>query len=121
MFFVKAKSLSSIQGHYISVVSQPIPKNLSNDIAIITARPENGTLSGIGIYEDEILAVMHQENSLGTRDFLDLDDFVNTHLIIHSFPLETVSVYGQFLKPNKIAPLKISAIPLTEVALEMWE
>jgi len=41
------------------------------------------------------------------------------HLIIHSFPLETVSVYEQFLKPNNIMPSKISAVPLTEVALEM--
>ena len=33
--------------------------------------------------------------------------------------METVSVYDKFLKSNKITPLKISAIPLTEVALEM--
>ena len=51
--------------------------------------------------------------------FFDVSDFAEAHLIIHSFPLETVSVYEHFLKPNKIIPSKISAIPLTEVALEM--
>jgi len=105
----------------LEATHQPIPKILSNeiDIAIITSKPENETLSSIEIYEDEIFAIMHRENTLNKADFLDANDFSETHLIIHSFPLETVSVYAQFLKPNKITPLKISAIPLTEVALEM--
>jgi len=105
----------------LEATHQPIPKILSNeiDIAIITSKPENETLSNIEVYEDEIFAIMHQENALSQKEFLDLNDFVNTHLIIHSFPLETVSVYERFLKPNKITPNKISAIPLTEVALEM--
>lgn len=105
----------------LEATHQPIQKILSNeiDIAIITSEPENETLSSIEIYEDEIFAIIHKENTLNKTDFLDANDFSDTHLIIHSFPLETVSVYDQFLKPNKITPLKISAIPLTEVALEM--
>lgn len=105
----------------LEATHQPIPKILSNDIdiAIITSKPENETLSSIEIYEDEIFAIMHKENTLNKAKFLDANDFSDTHLIIHSFPLETVSVYDQFLKPNKITPSKISAIPLTEVALEM--
>lgn len=105
----------------LEATHQPIPKILSKeiDIAIVTSKPENETLSSIKVYEDEIFAIMHRENTLNEKDFLDTNDFTNTHLIIHSFPLETVSVYEQFLKPNKINPKKISAIPLTEVALEM--
>lgn len=105
----------------LEATHQPIPKILSNeiDIAIITSKPKNETLSSIAIYEDEIFAIMHKENTLNKAEFLDASDFSDTHLIIHSFPLETVSVYDQFLKPNKITPSKISAIPLTEVALEM--
>ncbi len=105
----------------LEATHQPIPKILSNeiDIAIITSKPENETLSSIEIYEDEIFAIMHKENMLNKAEFLNANDFSDTHLVIHSFPLETVSVYDQFLKPNKITPYKISAIPLTEVALEM--
>ncbi|MBL0682697.1 LysR family transcriptional regulator [Aquimarina mytili] len=105
----------------LEATHQPIPKILSNeiDIAIITSKPENETLSSIEIYEDEIFAIMHRENTLNKTGFIDANDFLESHLIIHSFPLETVSVYDKFLKPNKITPLKISAIPLTEVALEM--
>ncbi|MDW5290285.1 LysR family transcriptional regulator [Formosa sp. PL04] len=105
----------------LEATHQPILKILSNeiDIAMVTSKPEDDTLSSIEIYEDEIYAIIHKENLLKSVDFVDANDFLNTHLIIHSFPLETVSIYEQFLKPNKINPLKISAIPLTEVALEM--
>lgn len=105
----------------LEATHQPIPKILSKeiDVAIVTSKPINETLVSVDVFEDEIFAMMHSENSLSTKDYIDSNDFTSTHLIIHSFPLETVSVYEQFLKPNKITPRKISAIPLTEVALEM--
>lgn len=107
----------------LEATHQPISKILSGDIdiAVVTSKPENELLSCLEIYEDEIFAIIHKENTLNTTNFIKAQDFSNTHLIIHSFPLETVSVYEKFLKPNKITPLKISAIPLTEVALEMVE
>ncbi|CAM1372846.1 LysR family transcriptional regulator [Tenacibaculum xiamenense] len=105
----------------LEATHQPIPKILSNeiDIALVTTKPSSDTISSIEIYEDEIFAIIHKENPLSEKKIIEPFDFENTHLIIHSFPLETVSVYEQFLKPNKITPKKISAIPLTEVALEM--
>ncbi|MEW7289386.1 LysR family transcriptional regulator [Aquimarina sp. 2304DJ70-9] len=105
----------------LEATHQPITKILSNeiDIAIVTSKPENDILTSIEIFEDEIFAIIHKENELNTLEFIDVSNFSETHLIIHSFPLETVSVYEQYLKPNKIIPSKISAVPLTEVALEM--
>lgn len=105
----------------LEATHQPISKLLSNeiDIAIVTSAPENSLLSSIEIFEDEIFAVMHRENPLNLAEFIDPDSFSEVHLIIHSFPLETVSVYEHFLKPNNITPIKISAVPLTEVAMEM--
>lgn len=105
----------------LEATHQPISKILANeiDIAIVTSKPENNLLSSIELFEDEIFAVMHKENVLNEREFIDASCFSDAHLIIHSFPLETVSVYEQFLKPNKITPSKISAVPLTEVAMEM--
>ncbi|SEB36499.1 LysR family transcriptional regulator, regulator for metE and metH [Tenacibaculum sp. MAR_2009_124] len=105
----------------LEATHQPIPKVISNeiDIALVTVKPENNALSSIKIHNDEIYTIMHKENPLSEKKFLEPNDFENIHLIIHSFPLKTVSVHEQFLKPNKINPKKISAIPLTEVALEM--
>ncbi len=105
----------------LEATHQPISKILANeiDIAMVTQKPTHEKLSSIPVYEDEIFAVMHEENPLSNTKFLQATDFSNVQLIIHSFPLETVSVYNQFLKPNNITPIKIVAIPLTEVALEM--
>ncbi|UGU18073.1 LysR family transcriptional regulator [Sinomicrobium kalidii] len=105
----------------LEATHQPISKILSSeiDIAIVTEKPSNNSLAHVEIHEDEIFAIMHRESVLNQYSFLDPGHFSKAHLIIHSFPLETVSVYQHFLKPNKINPLKISAIPLTEVALEM--
>lgn len=105
----------------LEATHQPISKILSDeiDIAIVTQEPVHESLCSIEVYEDEIFTIVHKEHPLGKAEFLDANDFSDIHLIIHSFPLETVSVYAQFLQPNNITPLKISAIPLTEVALEM--
>lgn len=105
----------------LEATHQPISKILSHeiDIAIVTSKPSSEDLTSIEVHEDEIFAVMHKESIFSSVDFMEASDFSNAHLIIHSFPMETVSVYEQYLKPNNITPLKISAIPLTEVALEM--
>ena len=107
----------------LEATHHPISKIIKNelDIAIVSSKPTNDSLVSIEIFEDEIFAIVHKENELAKFDFIDASSFLNLHLIIHSYPLETVSVYEQFLKPNKIVPFKISAVPLTEVALEMIE
>lgn len=100
---------------------QPIEKLQSKEIdaAIVTSKPTDKNLIGFKFFEDEIFGIMHKENTLSDKKYLAADEFSSQHLIIHSYPLETVSVHEQFLKPNKISPLKISAVPLTQVALEM--
>ena len=105
----------------LEATHHPISKLLSNeiDIAIVTTKPESEQLSNKAIYEDEVFAFMHKEHPLATKSYLEAGDFADTPLVIHSFPLETVSIYELFLKPNKIMPAKVIAIPLTEVALEM--
>lgn len=99
----------------------PVKKILANklDIALVTTKPDNEALATIEVFTDEIFALMHKEHSLSNKVFLTARDFAQVHLLIHSYPLETVSVYQRFLKPNETSPAKISAIPLTEVSLEM--
>ena len=105
----------------LEATHQPISKLLSNeiDIAIVTQKPSSELLESIPLFEDEIFAIMHTEHPLSQKEYLEAPDFSDIHLIIHSFPLETVSVYEQFLKRHHIHPIQLSAMPLTEVSLEM--
>jgi len=98
-------------------ISQVLSEDI--DIAIVTTKPESDELSSIPVFKDEIFAIMHKESQLSNLDYLDASHFGNIHLLINSFPLEGVAVYEQFLKPNKINPIKISAIPFTEITLSM--
>lgn len=102
---------------------QPISKLLSKDIdiAIVTSKPASRELVSVPLYQDEILAVMNRENHLAQKDYLEAGDFSDIHLIIHSFPLETVAVHQLLLHPNHITPRKISAVPFISVILEMIE
>ncbi len=91
------------------------------DISIVTNKPLNDRLTSYELLQDEVFAVMHPEHVLAEKDFLVASDFVDQHLIIHSFPLETVAVYQHFLRPYHVEPQKITAIPMTEVTLELVE
>lgn len=89
------------------------------DVAIVTSKPAAEALFSMNVLEDEIFAVMHREHRFADVEYLDASHFTELHLIINSFPLENVSVYEHFLKPNKVIPVKTSAIPFTEVSIEM--
>lgn len=105
----------------LEATHKPIAKLIAKeiDLAITATKPNEENLECFELFEDEIFAVMHQENSFAKQDYIKAKDFEEIHLIIHSYPIETVSVYEQFLKPNRVEPKQISAIPLTEVALEL--
>ncbi|MCB9426526.1 MAG: LysR family transcriptional regulator [Flavobacteriales bacterium] len=105
----------------LEATHHPIPKILSHeiDIAIVTQKPIDSTLTSIPFFEDEIIALVHKENNLNQIGTITAKDLAKEHLLIHSFPLETVSVYEQYLKLEKLQPRKTTAIPLTQVALEM--
>jgi LysR family transcriptional regulator for metE and metH len=89
------------------------------DIAIVTTKPEDDSLTCIEIFNDEIFALMHHENPLNQLPYLEAEHFEDAPIIIHSFPLETVSIHCHYLSHHNITPKNISAFPLTEVALEM--
>lgn len=107
----------------LGATHQTISQVLSNeiDIAIVTSQPASEELSSIKVFQDEIFAVVHRENPLNAHGHLEASHFSTVHLLINSFPLDGVSVYEHFLKPNRVNPKKISAIPFTEITLSMIE
>ncbi|MEO1049384.1 MAG: LysR family transcriptional regulator [Bacteroidota bacterium] len=105
----------------VEATHQPVPKVIAGslDIAIVTTLPTQADLTSIELFEDEIMAVMHRENDLASKEFLSPEDFSTEHLIIHSHPLETVAIYKHLLQREQILPRHVTAIPMTEVGLEM--
>lgn len=100
---------------------KPLEKLLNNelDLAITTDPWDDKRIKYIELFSDEVMAVMSKDHPLSGRKFLMEEDFSDQTLIIHSEPLDTVTVYQHFLRKKKVQPKQIIAMPLTEGALEM--
>lgn len=100
---------------------QPLQKLLSGelDIAITSDPIENNLLHYIKLFRDEMFAAVPASHAWSTKAYAEAQDFADQNLIIHSLPMETVSVYQFFLAPAGINPKKVTVLPLTEAAIEM--
>jgi len=105
----------------IEATHKPLEKLLQNELDIgITSDPGiDKSIKYIELFRDEVIAIVHKDSPLAQKKYLTPIDFATQTLIIHSYPLETVTVYQHFLKEQKVQPKQIIAVPLTEVALEM--
>jgi len=99
----------------------PLQKLLANDLdlAIISDPIKDDKIQYLELFQDEMVMVVSGNHAWNAKKFVVADDFLNEHLIIHSLPLETVTVYQSLLAPAKVAPKKITALPLTEASIEM--
>ncbi|MEK6482466.1 LysR family transcriptional regulator [Catalinimonas sp. 4WD22] len=89
------------------------------DIAIICDEDDSPLIHMEKIFDDEIVAVLPEDHPLADKAYLHAEDFENQHLLIHSFPLESVSLAKKVLIPEKINLGKVTQVPITDAALEM--
>ncbi len=100
---------------------QPLQKLLENelDVALTSDPIADKSILYTELFQDEVLAVVSAAHPWARKKHVTAEDFATENLIIHSYPLETVTVYEHFLKKAGVTPQQITAIPLTEVSLEM--
>ncbi|MBX2843791.1 MAG: LysR family transcriptional regulator [Flammeovirgaceae bacterium] len=89
------------------------------DLAITSHPMENDKIEYIELFCDELLAVVGENHPWNDLDFVTAEDFIDTNLIIHSLPIESVTVFQKVLSKAGILPKKITPIPLTEATIEM--
>lgn len=89
------------------------------DIAIICEEETNPLIRLEKIFDDEMVAVLPEDHPLAGKSYLQAEDFDDQHLLIHAFPLESLSVTKQVLIPEKINLGKVTQVPITDAALEM--
>ena len=99
----------------------PLQKLLANvlDIAIISDPIRDENIKYLELFQDEMVMVVSENHSWANKKFVIAEDFVNEHLLIHSLPLETVTIHQFLLAPANITPKKITPLPLTEASIEM--
>jgi LysR family transcriptional regulator for metE and metH len=99
----------------------PLQKLLAGvlDVAITSDPVKNERIKYLELFQDEMVVVVSGSHPWVEKKFVLPKDFVNEHLLIHSLPLETVTVHQFFLAPAKVTPKKITPLPLTEASIEM--
>lgn len=100
---------------------RPIEKLVQGELDLaITSNPEQiEQVEFINLFTDEMFAVVSHEHPWADLDYVSVEDFRNATLIIHSLPLDTVSIFRTQLLPKSIKPKKLIILPLTEAAIEL--
>lgn len=100
---------------------KPIEKLVEGalDLAIISNPDILDKLEYIELFTDEMFAVVSPQHPWADKPYIEAEDFRDINLIIHSMPLETVSVFRNLLTPKGITPRKTIVLPLTEASIEL--
>jgi LysR family transcriptional regulator for metE and metH len=99
----------------------PLQKLLANvlDIAIISDPVKDENITYLELFQDEMVMVVSENHAWAHKKYVVAEDFVDQHLLIHSLPLETVTIHQFLLAPANVKPKKITPLPLTEASIEM--
>lgn len=99
----------------------PLQKLLANvlDVAIVSDIVRDENIKYTELFQDEVVMVISENHPWTKKKFVIAEDFVNEHLLIHSLPLETVTIHQYLLAPANVSPKKITPLPLTEASIEM--
>ncbi len=99
----------------------PVEKLLAGELDLaITSNPEHPEqIEFIQLFSDEMLAVVSEQHPWAKREYVVSEDFQDATLIIHSLPLDTVSIFRTQLTPKGLRPKKLIILPLTEASIEL--
>lgn len=89
------------------------------DIAVIYESSNHSKLNYFELFEDEMFALVPPDHTWRAKQYLEAKDFENQQVIIHSYPLESVSLFSQVLIPEGIQPKNVVQVQVTEAIIEM--
>lgn len=99
----------------------PLQKLLENsiDIAIVSDTIKDNHIKYTELFQDEVVMAVSENHPWANKKYVVAEDFIDQHLLIHSLPMETVTIHQFILAPAKVTPRKVTPLPLTEASLEM--
>lgn len=89
------------------------------DLAILSETSQRPNLNYHELFRDEVFALVPADHPWTKKPFVEAKDFADEDVIIHSYPLESVSLFSQLLIPEGIKPKKITQIQVTEAVVEL--
>ncbi|MEP1093726.1 MAG: LysR family transcriptional regulator [Cyclobacteriaceae bacterium] len=89
------------------------------DLAIISEVSDRSKLKYHELFRDEVLALVPADHPWTKKKYVDAEDFATENVIIHSYPLESVSLFTHLLFPAGVSPKKVTQIQVTEAMIEL--
>jgi len=89
------------------------------DLAVITDATDRPELSYYELFKDEMVALVNADHPWVGRAYVEAQDFEDQHVLIHSYPLESVTLFSQLLIPEKVSPKKISQVQVDEAMVQL--
>jgi LysR family transcriptional regulator, regulator for metE and metH len=104
----------------LEATARPIAALLEGklDVAVVSCPPRNKTLRFTPACEDEMLIVMGPQHRLAASDHIQPRDLAGETVLCYP-PKEESTLLLKVLRPAKIVPERIVAIPLTESMIDM--
>ncbi|MEP1033418.1 LysR family transcriptional regulator [Ekhidna sp.] len=89
------------------------------DLAIIYENSERSNIAYHELFRDEVYALVPTGHPWTKKPYVEAKDFENQNVIIHSYPLESVSLFSQVLIPEGIKPKQVMQVQVTEAVVEL--
>ena len=89
------------------------------DLAIIYENAEKPNIDYHRLFRDEVFALVPAGHPWTKKPYVEAADFEGENIIIHSYPLESVTLFSQVLIPEGIKPNRIMQVQVTEAVVEM--
>ncbi len=89
------------------------------DLAIITDAHDRPELTYWELFKDEMIALVNADHPWAKRAYVEAQDFADEHVLIHSYPLESVTIFSQLLIPEKVTPRKVTQVQVDEAMVEL--
>lgn len=89
------------------------------DLAVLSEPSFRQGLHYDELFRDEVFALVPADHSWTKKKYVEAKDFETENVIIHSYPLESVTLFTHLLFPEKITPRKITQIQVTEAVVQM--
>lgn len=89
------------------------------DLAIIYENSDRPNIAYHELFRDEVYALVPAGHPWSKKPFVEAQDFENQNVIIHSYPLESVSLFSQVLIPEGVKPKQVMQVQVTEAVVEL--
>lgn len=89
------------------------------DVVIVSDKVVNPNITCTPLFTSELMALVPSNHPWTHKKYVTAKDFEDKTVIIHSYPLESVTLFTEVLIPAGVQPKKVIPIQITDAIVEM--